>query len=311
MKLANALLVSVVFLLTPMKLYALTGGPIQPEFASFEPVDVTDLVNLPSGDFTYVVSLGEVKGPAGIGYPIALSYHGGIMNEQEASWVGLGWTLNAGAINRNIRGGADDANGDPIYSYMYNSGKSGWNFNMGGGFGTVSASIGWSEKGFQGVTSIGMGYSLGPVNIGGSYNPVSGTTTVGIGFGAYSSSGTGIGLNVGVSVGQENVSTYASVGLSSQGQSLAGFSIDSKKNMGFSVGNADFNAASMTKDGLNQSSSGFGLTIPIYNFRVDFSYSSWSWSFEQFSKGKLYGYLYHSPNVKSSVSRYNDGASGS
>jgi hypothetical protein len=93
--------------LTPTVSYALTGGPTSPEFSSFEPVDTTDMVNLATGEFNYNLPLIEVPGPEG-GYPLSLSYHAGIRLDQEASWVGLGFTLNPGAINRTINGYADD-----------------------------------------------------------------------------------------------------------------------------------------------------------------------------------------------------------
>ena len=41
---------------------ALAGdGPAQPEAAQFEPVDVTDVVSLSTGDFTYTIPLLEVE----------------------------------------------------------------------------------------------------------------------------------------------------------------------------------------------------------------------------------------------------------
>jgi hypothetical protein len=92
---------------------ALTTGPYQEEYASFEPAGTSDLVDLYTGDFTYNIPLMSVPGPNG-GYPINLSYHSGVGMEQEASWVGLGWTLNAGAVNRNTRGLPDDFAGDKV-----------------------------------------------------------------------------------------------------------------------------------------------------------------------------------------------------
>src|SRR6478736_2293219 len=83
--------------LTP-KLYA--QGPNAPEASGFEPVDATDMVSLLTGDMTYVLPLLNVPSPEG-GFPLALSYHAGIAMDQEASWVGLGWSLNPGTINRN------------------------------------------------------------------------------------------------------------------------------------------------------------------------------------------------------------------
>jgi hypothetical protein len=87
--------------------WALTAGPTAPEFSSFEPADTTDMVNLLTGDMVHNIPLLEVPGPSG-GYPLSLSYHAGIKLDQEASWVGLGWTLNPGAITRSVSGFADD-----------------------------------------------------------------------------------------------------------------------------------------------------------------------------------------------------------
>ncbi|MCF3107873.1 DUF5977 domain-containing protein [Niabella sp. CC-SYL272] len=104
---ATLLLLMLTNVFAPTVSYALTAGPTAPEVTSFEPVDTTDLVNLQTGDFTYNIPLLEVPGPDG-GYPLALSYHAGIQPNVEASWVGLGWTLNPGAINRSVNGEPDD-----------------------------------------------------------------------------------------------------------------------------------------------------------------------------------------------------------
>src|SRR3954470_16735276 len=98
---------------SPSVALALTSGPAQEEFASFEPATTTDMVDLYSGDFTYNIPLLSVPGPNG-GYPINLAYHSGVSTEQEASWVGLGWNLNVGAVSRNLMGLPDDFNGDMI-----------------------------------------------------------------------------------------------------------------------------------------------------------------------------------------------------
>lgn len=90
----------------PTVALALTGGPSQPEVQSFEPIGTTQMVDPFSGDFVYNIPLMDVDG-----YPLNISYHGGINMEQEASWVGLGWNLNPGSINRNMRGLPDDFTG--------------------------------------------------------------------------------------------------------------------------------------------------------------------------------------------------------
>lgn len=97
--------------------YALTSGPSQPEMQSFQPAGVSDMVDLFTGDFSYNIPLFELPGPNG-GYPFNLSYQSGITMDQEASWVGLGFSLNPGAINRQMRGLPDEFKGDEIYTKM-------------------------------------------------------------------------------------------------------------------------------------------------------------------------------------------------
>ncbi|HYG53325.1 MAG TPA: hypothetical protein VD905_20645, partial [Flavobacteriales bacterium] len=96
-------------LFIPFTAKALTSGPTQPEVQSFSPVGTSDMVDLFSGDFSYNIPLLDVDG-----YPINISYHSGIAMDDEASWVGLGWNINAGVINRNMRGIPDEFNGDEI-----------------------------------------------------------------------------------------------------------------------------------------------------------------------------------------------------
>ena len=98
----------------PQLSFGLTSGPSQPEFSSFEPVATTDMVDLFSGDFTYNLPVLNVPGPHGSGYAMSLAYHSGVTPEMDASWVGLGWTLNPGAINRQKRGLPDDYDGDLV-----------------------------------------------------------------------------------------------------------------------------------------------------------------------------------------------------
>ncbi len=93
----------------PTQVMALTGGPSQPEVQSFEPIGTSDMVDVFTGDFNYNLPLLDVEG-----YPINISYHSGINTDQEASWVGLGWNINPGVINRNMRGLPDDFAGEAV-----------------------------------------------------------------------------------------------------------------------------------------------------------------------------------------------------
>lgn len=93
----------------PTAALALTSGPSQPEVQSFEPIGTSEMVDLFSGDFNYNIPLLDVDG-----YPVNIAYHSGITMDQEASWVGLGWNINSGVVNRTMRGLPDDFNGDVV-----------------------------------------------------------------------------------------------------------------------------------------------------------------------------------------------------
>src|SRR5690554_8157061 len=77
--------------------------------ATFTHVGTTEMVDPFTGDFTYNIPLMDIEG-----YPINIAYNSGVTMEQEASWVGLGWSLNVGTVNRLVRGLPDDFKGDII-----------------------------------------------------------------------------------------------------------------------------------------------------------------------------------------------------
>ncbi|HEV7782327.1 MAG TPA: hypothetical protein VGO58_13730 [Chitinophagaceae bacterium] len=105
-----ALLLAFIMLLEfvlPTVAYGLTSGPSQPEMKGFEPIGNSEMVDLSSGDFSYNIPLMDVGG-----YPVNLVYHSGASMDEEASWVGYGWTLSPGVMNRQVRGLPDDFNGN-------------------------------------------------------------------------------------------------------------------------------------------------------------------------------------------------------
>lgn len=113
-------------IIAPLRIFALTGGPSQPEVQSFEPINTSEMVNLFTGDFTYNIPLLDVGG-----YPINMSYSSGITSDQEASWTGLGWNVNPGAITRNMRGMPDDFDGELITRKFNMEPNRTWGLNTG------------------------------------------------------------------------------------------------------------------------------------------------------------------------------------
>lgn len=212
-------------LLFPLKASALTSGPSQPEFQGFTPLATTSLVDPFSGDFSYNIPLLEIDG-----YPLNLVYRGTSNIEEEGSWVGYGWNVNVGTLNRLVRGLPDDMNGGEIKSYQnikkreVNSlgasvepsigvhvGMEGMGLTAG-----VQASLGFTYDD-DNYTGESVGFSAGAgvfanVNAG----PFSVGANAGVTLGIYSSSGGSIstyaGFNAGASTGE-----YISIGF---GQSV-------------------------------------------------------------------------------------------
>ena len=115
---------------------AIAGGPVTPELSSFSPPGREELVEKFTGDFRYAVPLMEIPGPNG-GYPITMTYASGVTPAQDASWVGLGWTLNPGGIVRQMRGIPDDFDGGSP-----TTGGSPANCSSPGGSGSTTAAFG-------------------------------------------------------------------------------------------------------------------------------------------------------------------------
>lgn len=169
-------------LLYPVTVYAITGHESMPEYRSFEPVATTNLVNNFNGSFTYNIPLLEIPN----GYPISLSYHSSEVNTDAlASWVGLGWTLNPGAINRNKRGFPDEYKNKKVR--YHNKMPASWTVSKGFGTGIelysndlLSIPLGASVR-YNNYTGLGTVFNTG-LSIAGVLNANFTASASGIGF---------------------------------------------------------------------------------------------------------------------------------
>ncbi|HTN46378.1 MAG TPA: hypothetical protein VL098_08535 [Flavipsychrobacter sp.] len=214
------LTVMIAELLIPLKAVALTAGPSQPEFQGFTPLATSSLVDHFSGDFSYNIPLLEIDG-----YPLNLVYRATSNIEEEGSWVGYGWNVNVGTLNRLVRGLPDDMNGGTIKNYQnirkrtvesvaasfepnfgVHAGSDGVGLEAG-----VQMSMG-SSYDEDNYTGVGIGVTIG----GGVYaavnaGPFSVGANAGVTLAAHSSAGGTItpyaGWNAGISYGD-----YVSVG---------------------------------------------------------------------------------------------------
>ena len=196
----------------PTAAMALTSGPVSIDQASFEPAATSEMVDLATGDFTYNIPLMDVDG-----YPINIAYHGGVDMDQDASMVGLGWSLNVGALNRSVRGLPDDFSGDEVKTEM----------NLRPNY-TVGGEIGFSTE-FAGYENI--------VNMLGPYAPhFTGNIGVGVSFNNYVGLSTEltVGFNAGIPINKSSIS----IGMGASSNSTGG--LTTTKNAGFSGGNNKF-----------------------------------------------------------------------
>lgn len=196
--------------LAPSVAWALTSGPAQPEMQQFQAAGTSDMVDLFTGDFKYNIPLLDVGG-----YPVNLNYASGVGMDDEASWVGLGWNLNAGTMNRQLRGIADDSDGDTLRSENYMKPKitGGGKFTLRGevfgkGVG-VSGSIALgvfkdNYDGWGAETGANVGLSLGTKAMG--------PMTPGAGEGASLGGEVGLGMNSSTSDGV-TVTPYVSLSM--------------------------------------------------------------------------------------------------
>jgi hypothetical protein len=169
-------------MIQPSLSLALTEGPSQPEVQSFEPIGTNQMVDLFTGDFNYNIPLFNLPGPNG-GYPVNLAYHAGVSMDDEASWVGLGWNINAGSLVRNMRGLPDEflsveseedsRSADPSHDYLEvkSDMKQSWTLGVRGSLSTeifgnnlndasLSASIYYNNYNGLGL-SVGGGMDMG------------------------------------------------------------------------------------------------------------------------------------------------------
>jgi hypothetical protein len=163
--------------LVPVGALALTSGPAQPEMKGFEPVSNTDLVDLFTGDFSYNIPLLDIEG-----YPVNLNYKAGSGPDEEASWVGFGWSLSPGAVTRQLRGLPDEFDGSD----------------------KITKETQFKDHITKGITttiSVDLLGIPGKAKGGVSISP---SLSVGVEYDNYRGIGTKIGMNAGISIGKLN-----------------------------------------------------------------------------------------------------------
>lgn len=234
------------------RLFALTSGPSQPEVQSFEPVGTTEMVDMFSGDFVYNIPLLDIEG-----YPINIAYHSGINMEQEASWVGLGWNINPGEINRGVRGVPDDFNGDTVSKFLNIKPETDFKLQVGAGielFGSGPAGLNISAGQYityNNYRGMGVGTDI-------SAQLTTPVVTTGVGVSVGSLEGASVDANIGASFSTSMTETANSGSISLS----AGTGFNTRtglKDIGYNINMGIANA----NNGGQSFKTGFGSSIPV------------------------------------------------
>ena len=264
------------------------GGPVDTNFQGAG--GSSEMVDLSSGDFNYSIPLLDVGG-----YPITLSYNSDITMDEQASMVGLGWTINTGAITRTVRGLPDDFDGDEITTEMnlrpkmtianiFSTNMEGVGLDIGyGNISLTSLQLGWSFDNYMGNENI-IGYN-GNIGWGGA------NQNIFLFGGRSSSTRSGLSTSLGVSLSKkhEGHQFRTSLGVnrnSLHGTSLNvsyGYSRNTELSKSIHSGENRSGSASMSRAKRNYGfalGGSYPLGMQTYTPTATFEFHNKSWSFD-------------------------------
>lgn len=92
----------------------LASSDKQNKSTSGSPLGAENMVNMFNGTFNYSIPVIDVPGPNGSDYSMSLNYGSSISPDEDASWVGYGWSLAPGSVSRQKRGIPDDLRGTEV-----------------------------------------------------------------------------------------------------------------------------------------------------------------------------------------------------
>ncbi|MCL9806908.1 hypothetical protein NAT51_15335 [Flavobacterium amniphilum] len=283
-------------------LYASNNGPNAPEASGFESANATDMVNLATGDLSYVLPLMDVGG-----MPISMSYHGGIPLDLESTWTGLGWNLNTGAINRGLNATPDDWRGGSSLDFIrYEDAETIYNIDVGIGLkngAEVGVGASWgSNKSLTGsvFASVGLGngmgasariYTDGNYSLGVNAGAGNGQTGFGGSMGISGNvNGGGLSYNVGAGLRTGGMTIGVGASFSENGTQYSA-SLGGGNDKGQS-GSMSLSTGSFSVGDWEVKSSGFYIPIQLPGFSIGFGKTKVTTSLTKAYTKKGFGVLY-------------------